>query len=153
VNEKQLASFSRDFRLGEKLYLGRGEEQTSGREKPSLLADAYEAVLGAVYLDRGFSKAAQVIRKHYARLLESADSEDFYKDYKTELQEKSQSLYRAIPRYRLVKETGPDHDKTFEIELVIRNEVMGRGSGRSKKEAEQMAAREALQKLEGPHPA
>ena len=147
VNEKQLASFAREFRLGDLLYLGKGEELTSGREKPSLLADAYEAVLGAIYLDRGFAKAAQVIRKHYQKLLDHTPSEDIYKDYKTELQEKSQSLYRSVPRYRLAAESGPDHDKTFQIELLIRGEVMGRGEGRSKKEAEQMAAREALQKL------
>ncbi|HEX5038227.1 MAG TPA: ribonuclease III [bacterium] len=147
VNEKQLASFAREFRLGELLYLGKGEEQTSGREKPSLLADACEAVLGAIYLDRGFAKASQVIQKHYLKLLDHTPSEDIYKDYKTELQEKSQSLYRSIPRYRLVAEKGPDHDKVFEIELVIRSEVLGHGSGRSKKDAEQMAAKEALQKL------
>jgi ribonuclease III len=153
VNEKQLASFARDFRLGDTLYLGKGEEQTSGREKPSLLADACEAILGAIYLDRGFAKASQVIQKHYKKLLDHTAEADIYKDYKTELQEKSQSLYRSIPRYRLVAETGPDHDKVFEIDLVIRGEVMGSGTGRSKKDAEQMAAREALQKLGGPHPA
>jgi len=147
VNEKQLANFARTFTLGESLYLGRGEEQTSGREKPSLLADAYEAVLGAIYLDRGFSKAASVIRKHYEQLLDAATTEEIYKDYKTELQEKSQSIFKSIPRYRLAGESGPDHDKTFEIELTIRNEVMGRGTGRSKKEAEQQAAREALGKI------
>jgi ribonuclease III len=149
VNEKQLASFAREFRLGDNLYLGKGEEQTSGREKPSLLADACEAVLGAIYLDRGFAKAASVVRKHYAKLLEQTPDEDIYKDYKTELQERSQSLYRSIPRYRLVAESGPDHDKTFDVELAIRGEVMGKGTGRSKKEAEQMAAREALQRLVG----
>lgn len=148
VNEKQLANFARDFGIGDSLYLGRGEEQTSGREKPSLLADAYEAVLGAIYLDRGFSKASEVIRKHYAQLLDHAAAEEIYKDYKTELQEKSQSLFKAIPRYRLAGETGPDHDKTFQVELLIRNEVMGKGAGRSKKEAEQQAAKEALGKIQ-----
>lgn len=147
VNEKQLASFARAFNLGDKLYLGKGEEQTSGREKPSLLADAVEAVLGAIYLDRGFDKAKQVVRKHYSKLLDRAADGELYKDYKTDLQEKSQSLYRSIPRYRLSAETGPDHDKTFEVELVIRGEVMGRGTGRSKKDAEQMAAKEALGKI------
>lgn len=147
VNEKQLASFAREFTLGESLYLGRGEEQTSGREKPSLLADAYEAVLGAIYLDRGYAKASLVIRKHYGRLLDRSAAEEIYKDYKTDLQEKSQSLYKSIPRYRLAGESGPDHDKTFEIELTIRGEVMGRGQGRNKKEAEQQAAKEALGKI------
>lgn len=147
VNEKQLASFARSFGFGDYLYLGRGEEQTSGREKPSLLADAYEAILGAIYLDRGYKHASGVIQKHYSRLLDHTPEEEFFNDYKTDLQEKSQSLFRAIPRYRLVGERGPDHDKLFEIELYIRNELMGRGVGRNKKEAEQMAAREALEKL------
>ena len=147
VNERQLANFARSFGLGDYLYLGKGEEQTSGREKPSLLADAYEAILGAIYLDRGYKKASEVIQRHYAKLLDHTPSEDIYQDYKTELQEKSQSLFRAAPRYRLVAEHGPDHDKIFEIELYIRNEKMGHGTGHNKKEAEQMAAKEALAKL------
>ncbi len=148
VNEKQLARFSRAFGLGEHFYLGKGEEQTSGREKPSLLADAYEAVLGAIYLDRGFKTASQVIQRHYADLLDNATDEGFYRDYKTDLQEKSQSLFKSIPRYRLVAETGPDHDKVFQVEIYIRNELLGRGEGRNKKDAEQMAARQALGQLD-----
>ena len=147
VNERQLANFARSFGLGDYLYLGKGEEQTSGREKPSLLADAYEAILGAIYLDRGYKKASEVIQRHYAKLLDHTPSEDIYQDYKTDLQEKSQGLFRAAPRYRLVAEHGPDHDKIFEIELYIRNEKMGHGTGHNKKEAEQMAAKEALTKL------
>lgn len=147
VNEKQLASLARKFSLGDYLYLGRGEEQTSGREKSSLLADAFEAVLGAIYLDRGYKKAAAVIRGHYLDLFDSKPTHEFYQDFKTELQERSQSLFRSIPRYRLVSESGPDHDKVFEIEISIQNDVMGRGKGRSKKEAEQEAAREALSQL------
>jgi ribonuclease III len=147
VNEKQLAALARSFRLGDFLYLGRGEEQTSGREKSSLLADAYEAVLGGIYLDRGFKKASRVIEEHYARLLEETPPHAFYQDYKTELQERCQSLFRAIPRYRLIAERGPDHDKVFDVEIYIRNEMMGQGTGRSKKEAEQEAAKEALERL------
>ncbi len=152
VNEKQLATIARMFGLGNYLYLGKGEEQTSGREKSSLLADAYEAVLGAVYLDKGFAKVSEVIRKHYSEILDNPTREISYKDYKTELQEKSQDLFNATPRYRTVSETGPDHDKVFEIEIFLRNEIMGRGRGRSKKEAEQMAANEALQKLASEKP-
>ena len=148
VNEKQLASFSRSFGLGDYLYLGKGEEQTSGREKPSLLADVYEAVLGAVYLDRGFKAAVKLIQRHYSDLLNQAPLEGFYKDYKTDLQERSQSLYKSIPRYRLIGETGPDHDKMFEVEIYIRNESFGRGHGRNKKDAEQMAAQQALSRLD-----
>lgn len=147
VNEKQLADLARQFQVGQHLYLGRGEEQTSGREKNSLLADAYEALLGAVYLDRGFKKAMDVIHKHYSELLRDKAPSHFHQDFKTELQEKSQELYRAIPRYRLAAEIGPDHDKMFEIEIFIRNDLLGRGSGRSKKEAEQEAAKRALEKI------
>lgn len=147
VNEKQLAGLARNFQLGEYLYLGRGEEQTSGREKNSLLADAYEAVLGALYLDRGFQKTAAVIQRHYDPLLKETPPHGFYEDYKTELQERCQDLFRVIPRYRLVAERGPDHDKTFDIEIFVGGDVMGRGVGRSKKEAEQEAAKEALERL------
>lgn len=152
VNEKQLASLARGFYLGSYLYLGRGEEQTSGREKSSLLADAYEAVLGAIYLDRGFKKASEVVRRHYSRLLDKTPQRDFYQDYKTELQEKCQSLFHAVPKYRLIAEKGPDHDKVFEVELWVRHEQFGRGVGRSKKEAEQKAAKQALAKLTPSHP-
>ncbi len=147
VNEKQLAELARNFRLGEHLYVGRGEEQTSGREKPSLLADAYEAVLGAIYLDRGFEKAARVIHRHYSKLLDETPMEEFNRDYKTELQERCQGRFHSIPRYRLVAERGPDHDKIFDVEIFIRNEVAGKGMGHSKKEAEQAAAQEALKKI------
>ncbi len=147
VNEKQLATLARKFRLGEFLYLGKGEEQTSGREKPSLLADGYEAILGAIYLDRGFDKAAKVICRYYSELLDHTPAAEFYRDYKTELQERSQGLYHAVPRYRLIAEKGPDHDKIFEVEILIQNESFGRGTGRNKKDAEQMAACEALSKI------
>ncbi|MBI4196311.1 MAG: ribonuclease III, partial [Deltaproteobacteria bacterium] len=127
VNEQQLTEIARGLNLGEFLYLGRGEEQTSGREKPSLLADAFEALLGAIYLDRGYKKASLVIRKHYGRMLEQSPVESFYRDYKTDLQEKSQALFRSIPKYKLVSEIGPDHSKTFEVEIYIREQLMGKG--------------------------
>ncbi len=148
VNEKQLADLAREMDLGDFLYLGKGEEQTNGRTKNSLLADAFEAVLGAIYSDRGFEKAFNVIEAKYTHLLDKEHPHAFLKDYKTTLQEKCQSLFKSIPRYRLVKEEGPDHEKRFEIELSIRQEVMGVGVGRSKKDAEQEAASQALLKLE-----
>ena len=144
VNEGSLAELARQYNFGPNLYLGRGEDQTNGREKNSLLANAYEAVLGAVYLDRGFKKALCLVKKHYARLLDSTPMQSFYRDFKTELQEKSQALFRTIPRYRLVKELGPDHEKVFEVEILIRNKIYGQGRGKSKKEAEQMAAEKTL---------
>lgn len=148
VNERQLAELAQKYRIGEFLLLGRGEDQTAGRKKPSLLSDAYEAVLGAIYLDRGYKRAKKVIESHYGELFTSRTPESFYSDYKTELQERVQGIFRTIPQYRLTDERGPDHRKTFEVEILIQMEVYGRGIGKSKKEAEQKAAQEALKKLE-----
>lgn len=149
VNEGQLAELAVELKLGDYLYLGKGEDQTGGRDKPSLLADAFEAVLGAVYLDRGFEKAFAVVKKHYEKILERCGGVGFVKDYKTKLQEESQGRFRAIPRYKLVSEKGPDHRKLFEIHLYIREECFGIGKGASKKAAEQEAARQALEKMQG----
>lgn len=147
VNEKSLAKLARSLKLGEELYLGKGEELGQGREKSSLLADAYEAVLGALYLDRGFKKSFKIIQKHFTQIFSELHEDPIHKDYKTELQEKAQNVYKTIPKYRLVEEMGPDHDKTFKIDILIHQEVYGVGQGKSKKEAEQKAAREALEKM------
>ena len=148
VNERQLAELAKEYNVGDYLLLGRGEEQTMGRQKPSLLSDAYEAVLGAIYMDRGYRKARRLIEVHYKELFVERTPESFYTDYKTELQERVQGIFRTIPQYRLAGEHGPDHRKTFEVEILIKSEIYGRGEGYSKKEAEQKAAQEALQKLE-----
>ncbi len=148
VNEKTLANVAREHCLGTFLYLGKGEEMGAGREKASLLANALEAVLGAIYLDRGFKKAFKVIGRIALELFEQVGQEGFYKDYKTQLQERAQILFKTVPKYKLVKESGPDHDKTFEVNLLIRGELMGVGVGKSKKNAEQAAAKEALEALE-----
>lgn len=148
VNEKTLASVANAHRLGNFLYLGKGEEMGDGRSKPSLLSDALEAVLGAIYLDRGFKKAYKVIRRIALELFDQVGTEGFYKDYKTLLQERAQTLFRTVPKYKLVKELGPDHDKVFEVNLLIRGEVYGLGKGKSKKSAEQNAAKVALKRLE-----
>jgi ribonuclease III len=149
VNETQLAELARAMGIGDYLYLGKGEENTGGRDKPSLLSDAFEAVLGAVYLDRGFKKAFELVRLLYGGVLERAGGVGFVRDYKTRLQEVSQGRFRVVPRYRLMRTVGPDHCKTFEVNLFIGDELWGVGSGGSKKSAEQDAARQALQKLEG----
>lgn len=149
VNEKQLADMARLAKLGDFLLLGKGEEQTGGRDKNSLLSDAYEALFGAIYIDRGFSKAFDFIKGQYEGHLPQSPDHVFYQDYKTLLQERSQAIYRQIPRYRLVREHGPDHDKTFEVNLTILDKVVGIGTGKSKKEAEQDAARMALEQIEG----
>ncbi len=148
VNEKTLASVARDHQIGDFLYLGKGEEMGAGREKSSLLSDALEAVLGAIYLDRGFKKAFTVIRRIALELFDQVGTEGFYQDYKTVLQERAQTLFKTVPKYRLVKEMGPDHDKTFEVNLLIKGEILGVGKGKSKKAAEQNAAKRALSALE-----
>lgn len=147
VNEQQLAELARQAQLGEFLYLGKGEEQTGGRDKTSLLADCYEAVLGGIYSDRGFGHAFNVVKKQYRALLQLARDGEMLRDFKTRLQEVVQGRFRVIPRYRLIRETGPDHSKTFEVHLFISEELYGTGHGSSKKAAEQAAAKAALEKL------
>lgn len=144
VNETQLAELARKIDLGGYLFLGRGEDQTGGRDKDSLLSDAYEAVLGAVYIDRGLKKVFPVIEKQYHKIIEKVGREGFARDYKTRLQEEVQSRFRSIPRYELVRSVGPDHNKIFEVSLYVQEELYGVGKGSSKKSAEQDAARNAL---------
>jgi len=148
VNENQLAELARSIMLGDHLYLGKGEEQTGGRDKSSLLSDAFEAVLGAVYLDRGFDRTRKVVKHLYDGVLDRAGAAGFIRDFKTRLQEVSQARFRAVPRYKLLKTTGPDHAKMFEVHLFINDSLMGTGKGPSKKAAEQAAAAEALDQLE-----
>lgn len=148
VNENQLAELARKIGLGGFLYLGRGEDQTGGREKPSLLSDAYEAVLGAIYLDRGLKKAFGVVEKHYVDIIERVGKEGFAKDYKTRLQEVVQARFHSVPRYQLVRAVGPDHSKIFEVSLYVQEELYSVGRGTSKKSAEQDAAKQALEKLQ-----
>jgi ribonuclease III len=149
VNEGHLADVARKLDLGSYLYLGKGEDQTGGRDKPSLLSDAFEAVLGAVYLDRGFGKAFGVVEKLYEDVLDRAGGVGFVRDFKTKLQEVSQMRFRTVPRYRLLRASGPDHAKTFEVHLFINDECWGIGTGGNKKAAEQAAASQALAKLQG----
>jgi ribonuclease III len=148
VNESQLADVARRMKIGEFLYLGKGEDRTGGRDKPSLLSDAFEAVLGGVYLDRGFEKVCKVVRKKFTGVMGEVGGEGFIKDYKTRLQEISQGRFKIMPRYRLASTTGPDHKKTFEVNLYIKEELVGVGRGASKKAAEQDAAKQALEKIE-----
>lgn len=147
VNEEGLARVARTLKLGELLRLGRGEERTGGREKSSLLADALEAVLAALFLEQGLPGVEQVVDRLFGELFERARDGTLEHDYKTELQERSQSVLRAPPRYRVTHEDGPDHAKTFEVEVLIGGESYGRGVGRNKKDAEQGAAKMALEKL------
>jgi ribonuclease-3 len=147
VDEPGLAGIGRALQLGELLRLGRGEELTGGRDKASVVADAMEAVIAAVFLDGGLAAVHRLIDPFLEEAYARAVNGSIDRDFKTQLQEQAQARYRSSPRYRVVAEVGPDHSKTFEIEVELRGEVLGRGSGRSKKDAEQGAARLAVEAL------
>ena len=149
VDETGLCQVALSLRLGDYLLLGKGEEQTGGREKPSILADTMEALLGAIYLDAGFDKVMGVIQRLFSPLLERVDTKEMLHDYKSLLQEYTQQTYKTLPKYSLVEESGPAHDKTFKVVLTINGEIMAEGKGKSKKEAEQKVAREAFFCLKG----
>jgi len=128
--------------------MGRGEQETGGREKNSILAGGFEALVAAVYLDGGYEEAFQVIEKLYTPLLEGMMEELQDQDFKTRLQEYTQRHLNSTPHYIVTDEEGPDHDKTFEVVISIGGRTYGMGRGRSKKEAEQRAAEETLMSLQ-----
>lgn len=145
VSEPGLARIAERINLGDALRLGRGEELSGGRTKPSILSDAFEALIAAVYMDAGLDKATEVLLPFF----DFPSSLELRKvDPKTELQQKVQADLHITPTYRVVAETGPDHDKVFEVELVVGDEVKSRGEGRTKKEAEQVAAAKLLALLD-----
>jgi ribonuclease-3 len=144
VSEPVLAAIARELDLGRFLLLAKGEEQTGGRDRSSILADAMEAIFAAVYLDRGYRAARKLIAGLLGSRLEAIERREYEPDYKTLLQEKIQERHRSPPTYRVVAQSGPDHDRTFVAEARIGRRVLGSGSGKSKKQAEQAAARAAL---------
>lgn len=147
VNERSLAKVARELTLGEFVWLGKGEEHTGGRVKDSILASTFEAIVAAIFADGGFEKSESWIRTLFNdRVMHSREKGEF-QDYKTRLQEVAQARVKCAPRYEVIQSTGPDHDKTFEIQLVINDQVIATASGKSKKEAEQLAARIALDAL------
>lgn len=149
VNASSLESAARRLRLGEHLRLGRGEEKTGGRQKQTLLADAFEAVVAAVYLDSGLGAARELLQRVlFEQALEERGARIAESDRKSALQEFLQGRGQAPAEYRLAGESGPDHQKTFRIEVWINGECLARGEGSTKKEAEQRAARSALEQLE-----
>jgi ribonuclease-3 len=147
VNEQPLAGLARRFRIGEFLLLGRGEETSGGRMKPSLLANAFESLIAAMYLDGGFDRAAAFTRTLFEPLIEAGTAAVVYRDYKTAAQEICQNLFQELPRYAIIEETGPDHDKRFVTSLIVGERIIATGTGRNKKEAEQQAAKMALETL------
>lgn len=149
VNEKGLCRVARKLSLGDYILLGRGEEMTQGRGKPSILANTMEALLGALYLDAGFALTKEIVHRLFLPLLGEMDSGKPGYDYKSLLQEFTQEAYRTRPEYLLKDESGPDHEKTFTVALLLNGEQIGEGKGKSKKEAEQKAAKEAFFCLKG----
>jgi ribonuclease-3 len=152
VNEKTLARLAGGIALGKFLRLGRGEEKTGGREKNSVLADAYEALVAAVYLDGGAGVADELVEKHFGPLMSENSGRFGGKDYKTRLQEIVQEIQGKPPRYVLENESGPPHDRVFTVAVFAGEKCIGKGLGKSKKEAEQAAAREAVTRLRVTNP-
>lgn len=145
VRAGTLARVAREIRLGEALRLGRGEESSGGRNKLSLLADVFEAILGAIYIDGGLRSARAFVMRHLGGALRSTQRvEEVADDYKTRLQEKVQKGTRMTPHYRIVSTSGPAHAVDFQVEVLVGAKVRGSGNGASRKQAEQQAAREAL---------
>lgn len=144
VCEKSLCKFSRSLDVGSFLKLSHGEKTSDGAKRPSILADAFEAIIAAIYLDGGMNKAKDFILKFVVPNIKDPNLKTF-KDYKTQLQEIIQQNHEETLKYVLTNQTGPDHDKRFWIEVSLNNNVIGKGKGKSKKEAEQHAAKEALE--------
>jgi len=148
VSEAALSEVARELKIGDWILLGKGEEKSGGRDKPKILADMFEALIGAVYLDGGYSAAWDMIDRLLGQRIATVELKNFY-DFKTRLQETSQARLKATPTYRVVQELGPDHDKRFVVAVTIGEDEWARAIGKSKKEAEQMAAAEAHFRLEG----
>jgi ribonuclease-3 len=148
VSEPSLAELARGLGLGTHLRLGRGEELSGGRDKPSILSDALEALIAAIYLDskdaEGIAAVAGVVRGLFLPRIEGAEAARRSTDYKTELQELVHKRWKERVTYRVLREEGPDHDKQYEVAVYVEDREFGRGRGRSKKESEQAAARDAL---------
>jgi ribonuclease-3 len=150
VSTTALAQQAKKIGLGEFLALGRGEEKTGGRQKFALLADAFEAVLAAIYLDGGLEAARAFVAREFAEAFEDVRNPGFWgRDYKSALQELVQARNLPLPEYVVVAESGPDHRKTFLVEVRVKGELLGEARGASKKVAEQEAARQAIERLGG----
>lgn len=149
VSTASLADLAGRLGLGDHMILGRGEEKTGGRAKPALLADTCEALIAAIYLDGGLEPARQFLMRELAAGIDDARQPDYFgRDYKSRLQERLQALGRPLPGYRVSAEVGPDHRKLFHVEVTVGDEGIAQGTGRTKKEAEQEAARLAWEMLQ-----
>ena len=147
VNAKILSVVARELGLGKYLFLSRGEEATGGRDRQYLLANTYESLLGAIYLDSGTESSKKFIHKTLLPHLKTIIENKLYKDYKSQLQEIAQAKFNITPNYNIISEKGPDHTKTFETGAYLDKKLLAKGEGRSKQDAEQEAAKRALDKL------
>lgn len=147
VNARSLAEVAKDLELGKYLLLSKGEESTGGRDRQYLLANTFEALLGAIYLDTGIEPAKKLIYKELIPKLTEIIDRKLYKDFKSGFQEVAQEKQNITPSYKVIEETGPDHSRTFTVGVYLGEELVGQGSGKSKQAAEQKAAEEALAKF------
>ncbi|MDD2216996.1 MAG: ribonuclease III [Eubacteriales bacterium] len=147
VCERSLASLGMSLNVGKYINMGKGEEMSGGRSRESIIADAVEAVIGAIFLDGGYDAAKRFVLSKFGTIFDDALSGRLHIDYKSEIQEKVQIHGKSL-QYNLVDQEGPDHDKTFFVELVCDKTVIGKGQGKSKKEAERNAAKQALERGE-----
>lgn len=148
VKTDNLAKISKKLGLGEFLLMSKGEEMTGGRQKEYLLANTFEAVIGALYLDQGYEPVKEFLTKHLVPQIATIVKYRLDIDAKTKLQEKTQSVFKKTPVYKVIKEKGPDHDKIFTVAVKINGKVYGEGEGITKQKAEDAAASKALRKLE-----
>jgi ribonuclease-3 len=147
VNESVLSKIAVDLGFSQKILLGKGEISSGGPEKPRLLASAFEAILGALFMDAGFDQTRTVVRDFFATVIEGMDpANDFSSDFKTRFQELVQAERKPTPLYEVTKEEGPSHSPTFEVSAFVQGELWGKATGKNKKQAEQEAARLAVEK-------
>ena len=147
VKRSSLASLSKELQLEGYLLLGKSQQLNGGLNKSSILANAYEALIGAIFMDSGFNRALEIIQQHFEPYLQARTPSILFDDFKSLLQVYSQQSHGVSPQYRVVNESGPDHDKSFHASVIINGEVKGSGLGKSKKEAEQAAAKNALEEI------
>ena len=147
VKRSSLASLSKELQLEGYLLLGKSQQLNGGTQKSSILANTYEALVGAIFMDSGFDQALDIIKGHFETYLQTNAPSELFNDFKSLLQIYSQQFHGVSPQYRMMNESGPDHDKSFQASVMIGNEVKGLGWGKSKKEAEQEAAKDALEEI------
>jgi ribonuclease-3 len=152
VSEDILSNIALGLQIDKMLLLGKGEELSGGRNKKTILADAMEALIGALYLDSGYKSASDFVSRCITPEINRVTGDNYHKDYKSLLQEYCQQFFRCYPEYRMVKKSGPEHDRTFWMEVRINEKTYGTGAGRNKKSAEQEAARVAYEELNKEQP-